>query len=71
MLLILRLVEKSKSMSNEPSTARKSQDASQAIDGEKSMKKKSIYKKVAFFLLKYNLATVSCSAQWEKTKRVF
>ena len=45
-------------MSNEPVAVRKSQDVSNVIETEKVVSKKSIYLKVAEFLLKYNVATV-------------
>jgi hypothetical protein len=51
-------LEKSKSMSNEQLIARKSQDVSNIMETEKLTTKKSIYLKVAEFLLKYNVATV-------------
>jgi len=57
-LEIFLFLEKSKSMSNEQLIARKSQDVSNIIETEKLTTKKSIYLKVAEFLLKYNVATV-------------
>ncbi|CAF2607832.1 unnamed protein product [Rotaria sp. Silwood2] len=49
--------EKPKSVANEPTIARKSQDISSSIEIEKVTSKKSIYLKSAEFLLKYNIAT--------------
>ena len=48
-------VEKSKSVNHEPVSARKPHDV---VETEKVVNKKSIYLKVAEFLLKYNMATV-------------
>ena len=48
-------IEKSKSIAHEPVSARKSHDV---VETEKVVNKKSIYLKVAEFLLKYNMATV-------------
>jgi hypothetical protein len=51
-------MDKSKSISHEQLTARKSQDVSSISEAEKVPSKKSIFLKAAEFLLKYNLATV-------------